>query len=120
MSDKGKVLEAKQTELIRAQVNMVNYAIEHRYSYKRWKYIVNVIIPKELGNSKIHKICVIHIYEADYSAMTGINWCNLIKSSECRKTIHRAQVGGHTGHDANILTFLGEIEMILHNAAGSH
>eukprot|EP00957_Ditylum_brightwellii_P094340 7183414-Ditylum_brightwellii.AAC.1 len=40
--------------------------------------------------------------------MTEIIWRNLIKSSECRKTVHRDQVGGCTGHNTNTLAFLEE------------
>eukprot|EP00957_Ditylum_brightwellii_P192778 14678714-Ditylum_brightwellii.AAC.1 len=62
------------------------------------------------GNNKIHKIIAIHIYEADYSAMTGIIWRGFIKSSEKHKTINKGQIGGRSGHDANTLTFLEEIK----------
>eukprot|EP00957_Ditylum_brightwellii_P151919 11568757-Ditylum_brightwellii.AAC.2 len=77
--------------------------------------MVNVILSKELGNNKTHKIRVIHIHEADYSTMTGILWRgliwrSLIKSSKKRKTINKGQIGGRAGHDANTLTLLDEIK----------
>eukprot|EP00957_Ditylum_brightwellii_P185225 14104915-Ditylum_brightwellii.AAC.1 len=60
-----------------------------------------MIIPKEKGNNKIHKVKAIHIYEADYSALVVIMWRNLVKSSEERFTINKGQVGGRAGQDAN-------------------
>eukprot|EP00957_Ditylum_brightwellii_P130129 9925748-Ditylum_brightwellii.AAC.1 len=71
---------------------------------------MNVIIPKECGNNKIHKIRVIHIYEADYYALLGITWRRLIQSSEARGTLNPGQVRGHAGHDANTLTFMEEMK----------
>eukprot|EP00957_Ditylum_brightwellii_P047855 3635242-Ditylum_brightwellii.AAC.1 len=109
-SDEGKELRTRQDNLIQAQVVMINYALKHKYSYNRWKNIVNVILLKEADNNKIHKIRVIHIYEADYSAMTVIIWRGLIKSSKKQKTINKGQLGGGAGHDTITLTFLEEIK----------
>eukprot|EP00957_Ditylum_brightwellii_P031424 2382676-Ditylum_brightwellii.AAC.1 len=46
-SDKGKELRTRQDTIIQAQVAMINYALKHKYSYYRWKNIVNVILLKE-------------------------------------------------------------------------
>ena len=51
-----------------------------------------------------------HIYEADYSAMTVIICRSLIKSSEKHKTTNKGQIGGRAGHDTNTLMFLKEIK----------
>eukprot|EP00957_Ditylum_brightwellii_P129443 9874719-Ditylum_brightwellii.AAC.1 len=102
-SEDGKAHYKKQQALIKAQVDMVNYAVKYKYSYERWKNIVNIIIQKESGNNKIHKIRFIYICKADYSAMTVIIWRSLIQSSERRKTVHKGQVGGRAGHNANTL-----------------
>eukprot|EP00957_Ditylum_brightwellii_P026902 2033610-Ditylum_brightwellii.AAC.1 len=69
-----------------------------------------MIIQKEQGDSKIHKIRVICIFEADYSAMLGIVWRNLARSSEKQNTINNGQVGGRAGKDANTITFMEEIK----------
>eukprot|EP00957_Ditylum_brightwellii_P031646 2400208-Ditylum_brightwellii.AAC.1 len=71
---------------------------------------MNINIPKEKGNNKIHKICVIHIHEVDYSALVGIMWENLIKSSEERGTLNPGQVDGCAGYDANALIFMEEMK----------
>eukprot|EP00957_Ditylum_brightwellii_P008053 611010-Ditylum_brightwellii.AAC.1 len=52
------------------RVNMLNFALKYKYSYERWKNTGNGILLKEPRNNKVHKIQVIHIYEADYSVMT--------------------------------------------------
>jgi hypothetical protein len=61
----GKALEDKRKQMIRAHVQLINYAIEHGYIYLRWKTVVNVMIEKEPGNTKIHRMRVIHSYEVD-------------------------------------------------------
>eukprot|EP00957_Ditylum_brightwellii_P184685 14065727-Ditylum_brightwellii.AAC.1 len=118
--EEGKLLAAQQQSLINAQVNMVNYTIHHRYSYQCWKIIVNVIIQKEKINNKIHKIQVIHIYEADYSAMLGIIWCNLIKSSENDKLSIKVRLEVKLGMMLTLLHLLKKSNTTSQNAAGNH
>jgi hypothetical protein len=48
--------------------------MKHRYSLTRWKTIVSMMIYKEPGNVKIHRLRVIHLYEADLSLLLGIKW----------------------------------------------
>jgi hypothetical protein len=68
----GKEFANKQKKLVQVHVDMLNYAIRYWYSYKRWQIIINIILPKEKGNNKIHRIQIIHIYKADYSALIGV------------------------------------------------
>eukprot|EP00957_Ditylum_brightwellii_P070228 5335119-Ditylum_brightwellii.AAC.1 len=67
-------------------------------------------MPKEKGNDKIHRVQIIHVYEADYSVLIGVTWHNLVQSLEARNTIHQGQVGGRADHDANTLTFMEEMK----------
>ena len=64
---------------------MINYAIEHKYSYERWKHVVNQMIYKDPGNTEIHRIRVIHLYECDLNFILGCKW---------REAIHKAQGEG--------------------------
>eukprot|EP00957_Ditylum_brightwellii_P018828 1414959-Ditylum_brightwellii.AAC.1 len=36
-SDEGKDFHDKQQTLVQAHVDMLNYVIRHKYSYKRWQ-----------------------------------------------------------------------------------
>jgi hypothetical protein len=71
-SVEADALEVKRKQLILAHVQLINYATKHKYTYDRWKTIVNVMIQKEPGNSKIHRLRVIHIYEADFNLLIGV------------------------------------------------
>ena len=67
---------------------MINYCIKHRYSFKRWKTVVNMMIYKDLGNLKIHPLHVIHIYEADMSLLWGAKWGASMRKAVKSKTLH--------------------------------
>jgi hypothetical protein len=66
-TEEGKALDEKRNDLICAHVAMINYSLKHSYSFKQWKNVVNVMIKKEPGKSKVHRLRVIHIYEADHN-----------------------------------------------------
>jgi hypothetical protein len=45
-----------QKSIRQSHIHMINYCIKHRYSLTRWKTIVNMMIYKEPGNVKIHRL----------------------------------------------------------------
>ena len=58
-------LEEQQEQLIQWQVDLLNAAIKHQYSFPCWQSIVNVMILKQPGNHIIHHLRVIHLYKHD-------------------------------------------------------
>jgi len=43
-----------------------------RYPLQRWRTVVNIMLEKEPGSPRIHRLWVIHIiYEADYNLNVG-------------------------------------------------
>jgi hypothetical protein len=70
----GKALEDKRQQMIRAQVQLINYAMKYGYVWPRGKTVVNVMIKKEPGNTKMHCMRVIHLYNADYNFILGVKW----------------------------------------------
>ena len=52
--DERKELKEIQERIAGCYVAILNYAIRHNYSYKRWKEILNFMIYKEQGNVNIH------------------------------------------------------------------
>jgi hypothetical protein len=109
-TDEGMAIENQRKELIHAHTAMLNYSLRHSYSYDRWKNVVNVMIEKEPGNSKIHRLRVIHIYEADYNFLLQAKWRALIQHAEANHTLHPGQYGGRSGRDAKILVFIEELK----------
>jgi hypothetical protein len=109
-TDEGKTIEKQRKELISAHVSMINYALKQSYSYHRWKNVVNVMIQKDPGNSKVHRLRVIHLYEADYNFMLQAKWRDLLRHAEKEKLLHPGQYGSRAGRDALIPAFLEEMK----------
>jgi hypothetical protein len=55
----------QDANLLSVQVKMMNIAIKNGIALDRWCKSVMVMIEKDIGVPKIHRICVIHLYEAD-------------------------------------------------------
>jgi hypothetical protein len=98
-----------QEEISKCYIGLINYAIKHRYSLKRWKTIVNMMIYKEHGNVKIHRLRVIHLYEADLSLLWGVKWREGMHTALKTKSLHQGQYGGLPGRDCTSLTYLEEL-----------
>jgi hypothetical protein len=67
------------TELLRKQkaiasfvLLIINCCIGAGHVLERWKTIVNVMIFKDTGVYKIHRLRVIHIYEADFNLLLAV------------------------------------------------
>jgi hypothetical protein len=78
----------------------LEYALINGYSYQRWKKVVNIMIEKEPGNPKIHRLRVIHLYEADYNLVLGIKWRQLVHHCEDNKLLHPSLYGARPGRGA--------------------
>ena len=104
-------LKMIQNDIKKCYLGLINYCIHHRYSLKRWKTIVNMMIYKEPGNVKIHRLRVIHIYEADQSTLWGEKWSKSMRKAVNEKTLHPGQFGGLPGRDCTSLTFLEEVRL---------
>ena len=90
-------------------IGLINYCVKHRYPLQRWKTIVNMMIYKEPGNVKIHRLRVIHLYEADQSLLWGIKWGERMRAAVSEKTLHPGQYGGLPGRACTSLTFFEEL-----------
>jgi hypothetical protein len=109
--EKREELRNIQEALTDCYVHMINYAIKHRYPLERWKTIVNMMIYKEPGNVKIHRLRVIHLYEADLSLLWGVKWRQGMRKAIKNKTLHTGQYGGLPGRDCTSLTYLEELRL---------
>jgi hypothetical protein len=109
-SPEGKRLTEIQEGLIQAHVSLLNYSIKHSHSYDRWKNVVNVMIEKDPGDVRIHRLRVIHLYEHDFGLFLALYWKQMLRSSEARGTINAGQYGGRAGMEAQSLVFLEELK----------
>ena len=107
----GEVSIATKQEAISSLIlSVVNYCIRHTHILNRWKKIVNIMIFKEQSNYKIHRLRVIHIYEADFNLLLAVKWRQLLRMADAHDLIHEGQYGGRPGCEAQSLTLLEELK----------
>jgi hypothetical protein len=84
-----------QQDICRARIQLINYALGWGFSYARWQNIVNIMILKDAGVNKIHRLRVLHIYEADYNLILGIKWRALMHHAADKGRLNNGQYGRH-------------------------
>ena len=87
-SKEVELLDKIQEMLIGWQVDLINLAITNGYTYKQWKTVVNVMILKDPGDIRIHRLRVIHLYEQDYTIIMAIKWKKLLKQCNEQELLH--------------------------------
>ena len=70
-----------------------------------------MMIYKEPGNVKIHRLRVIHLYEADQSTLWGKKWGKRLRKAVNDKTLNSGEFGGLPGRDCTVITFLEEVRL---------
>ena len=95
-----------QNKLQAIWINLLNYAIKWEYSYERWKMIVTRMIQKSAGDNRIHRLRVIHLYEADFSLICGVFWRKLLHNAEDENTLNEGTYGGRANRNAHMPPFM--------------
>jgi hypothetical protein len=65
---------------------------------------------KEPNNPRIHRLRVIHLYEADFNLLLGVKWRNIIHHSLDNDTLHPSQYGSLPGRESLIPVFIEEMQ----------
>jgi hypothetical protein len=93
-----------------SQLDLLNYAIQHSYTYNRWRKAATFMIRKDSNSSKIHRLRVIHLYEAGLNLLLGVKWRSLIHHCTDNSLLNAGQFGGLPGRDAMTPVFLEELQ----------
>lgn len=109
-SPECELLDAHQEALIYAHVSLINYALRMGISYDRWKTVVNIMLEKDPGDPKIHRLRVINIYEADYNLLLSIQWRNLMHLAEDHHLLNEGQYGSRPHRNAHDPVFIEEMQ----------
>jgi Reverse transcriptase (RNA-dependent DNA polymerase) len=64
----------KDRELTRGYSMMLNLPIRLGFSPQRWQQAISVLLEKDKGNPKIHRLRIIHLFEADYNLFLKLIW----------------------------------------------
>ena len=89
--------QTDQYSILQVHLSLLNYCARTGYSLNRWQSIVTTTIPKETGNFKLHRLRVIHLYEADLTALFSIWSKKMIHNSETKQTINPGSFGARPG-----------------------
>jgi hypothetical protein len=80
------------------QHSLINLAIKHNHTYRRWLTIHNLFIDKLPGQPRLDKLRVIHIYEADWNLLLKYFIAYKVHGEACRaQTVQPEQTGGRPG-----------------------
>jgi hypothetical protein len=69
-----------------------------------------MMMKKEPGSHKIHRLRVIHLYEADYNLLLCVKWKTAVHHATHDKTLNPSQKGGVPGCNATDVIFVEELE----------
>jgi hypothetical protein len=103
------VFESKRSDLETMHNLSLEYALTNGYSYQRWKKVVNIMLEKEPRSLKIHRLCVTHLYEADYNLVLGNKWRQLVHHCKDNKLLHRSLNIARPGRGALEPVFVEEL-----------
>jgi hypothetical protein len=60
----------------------------------------------EPNNHRIHRLRVLHLFEADYNLVLGVKWRQLMRHAEQHHLLNEGQYGSRSGREASALNFL--------------
>ena len=98
--NRDKIVEDQQN-LLECLVNLLNYSLKYGYTFRRWTKIVNIMLQKDQGNPRIHRLRVIHIYEADYNLLLAVKWRQALHHAEDNNLLNEGLYGSRPGRSAH-------------------
>jgi hypothetical protein len=105
-----KELEKVRIQILQVQTNIINIPLQTGFSPVRWQTIINAMLEKIQGRPLLHKLCVIHILEADYNlVLKTIFGRRLMKNCEKHGTLGNIQDGFRKGRSTTRTLLHNEI-----------
>jgi hypothetical protein len=109
-SEEAVALEVARDSILQGHLTLLNYALQNGYSFDSWKVVVNTMLEKDPGIPKIHRLRVIHLYEADYNLILAVKWRQLLKFACDKGYVNDNLFGSQPGKEALDSCFLRELE----------
>jgi hypothetical protein len=86
---------------------MLNIVIRSGIAPTRWCRAVSALLEKDPGSPNINRLCIIHLYGADYNLFLKILWARrLVERGEQAAQFGQAQQGSRQGRTANDVVLL--------------
>lgn len=100
-------------EIMLLHHRMLQVAQLRKKPYERWKTEVEVMLEKDKGEPKIHRLRIICLYKADYNLFLKIMWAHrLIKHAEKHQLLGDEQGGGLPNRTSDDITMR---KMLMYN-----
>ena len=103
-------LKTKREDLLTIHLGIINYCLKFGYSLERWRVSITMMIEKEPGNPKLHRLRVIHIYETDYNLILGVKHRQLIHHMNDNQLFNDGVYSNRPGFSAQDPVFLEEMQ----------
>ena len=68
------------------------------------------MLEKEPGNPRIHRLRVIHLYEADYNLILGVKWREVLHHASSKGYLNEGCYGSQPGKETTDTIFIREME----------
>jgi hypothetical protein len=104
------LFKAKRGRMWELHHLMLNYALTHGLSYTRWQTVVNCMIEKDIGQPKIPRLRVIHLYENDYNLILAMKWRTLTFLNETTRTFNQGQYGARPSLTTYDLVYIENLQ----------
>jgi hypothetical protein len=96
--------------LLECLTKFIAVTIKRGISITRWQRAINVMIEKDPGLPKIHRLRIIHLFEADFNFILKILWgSRLVRRAQNDGMINTGQYGSVPGHTAGELVMLNQL-----------
>ena len=101
-----KVLLQKEPQIFKNIFDVMNIAMGEGIILTRWKKTVTVLIPKDEGVPKIHRLRPLHIVEPEVNAIAKALWAKkLMRIAESSNNMTDNQYGGRKNRQAQSAVF---------------
>ena len=85
--------------LLGCLTKFLHIALNTGIAMTRWRNAVNVMLEKDPGTPNVHRLRIIHLFEADYNFLLKIMWGHrLVRRAAALNLLHPCQHGSVPGH----------------------
>jgi hypothetical protein len=92
--------KTRATQILETYWRMLQLTFKFQQPFSRWKQSLTTMIQKIPGNSRIDKLRVIHLYEADYNHWLKLLWGRkLVQHSNNQNKLNEGQYGSRPGKE---------------------
>lgn len=96
--------------LLECFTKFLSIAMQRGISIRRWQEAVNVLIEKDPGVPKIHRLRIIHLFEADFNFILKLLWgSRLVRRARDMNLLNPGQYGSVPGRTAMELVMLNQL-----------